>query len=243
MSKKYNSYTVMSDVKSLNFELDGATLNVIADDRENFGIRWTGGKVTATDDGGNVTIKQHKTFFGGRTQFDICIPGFLVPNSYLNGKDVDVNLQGGIHGAITLNLNNAKLYAEHAAFEQIFINGTNIKMGMHELTVKNQLVINAENSEVVIDRSFATFADVKIKNGNIGFVAVNSKKSILGVENGNLHATFIGSANDYAVTAKAVGGTCNCKNSAPENASKEVFAHSVNGNVVLDFTESSAKVK
>lgn len=243
MKEKNFIYSVDSDVNSIELNLKNGNVEIYGNADGKFYLEYPNTKnIFAANDENGIIIHQGNCgfFIKPYQNFKIFVPAHNVPTVKIHGKNVDLYIDGGIYGDLNYSADDGTLFAGDCVFESAEIAGGDLNFHLAGATVKNGLVSQFDKGDLLIENSFLTRAEVRIKRGNAGVVNVNCKDCSFDVYKGNVTASVVGNKDNFNVSLLTKEGTVNMESVRKDDAEGEFQAYVKKGNIVLDFIGENA---
>ena len=239
MKEKNYIYTVETDVNSIELNLTNANLEISeAADGKFYAELPNTKNVFAGSDENGIIIHQGKCGFFIKPQqnIKIFVPAHTVPSLKIYGKNVQLVINKGIYGDLTLSAEDGNAALSDCVFESAQISGGDINVHVAGATVKSGLTVQTDKGDVLAENTFFMRAEVRVKRGNIGIVNVSCKDCAFDTQKGNITANLAGNEDSFNTSLITREGTANRESaSAKEGADGNFHAYTRKGNIVLDF--------
>ncbi|MDE6691601.1 MAG: DUF4097 domain-containing protein [Clostridia bacterium] len=240
MKEKNYIYTVENDVNSIELNLKNANVEICGATDERFYTEYPNAKnIFAANDENGIIIHQGKRglFAKSMQNIKIFVPAHTVPSVKIYGKNVQLNINKGIYGELTLSAEDANATLSDCVFESAEISGGDIDVHVAGATVKSGLIFQSDKGDVLAENTFFKRAEVRVKRGNIGIVNVNCKDCAFDTQKGNITVSLAGSENSFNTSLISHEGTVNRESATSDGADGNFHAYTKKGNIVLDFID------
>ncbi len=201
----------------------------------------TGGANAASDKGTLYISCDRQTRlplpFRHRLTITVSVPEHIVPALSVTSRKGDVKLEGGIYGEIAININSGNASISDTDAEGAEINGDDLDVFISDSTFKRGLFVNARSTEFLAQNTFAGFAVVRSKQGNIGIVGLNTRDCVLETENGNITAKIVGRKEDFNLRITQKSASSPTTEEGERTAKNSFSAYTAKGSVVVDFID------
>lgn len=230
---------VEQEVAAIECEVRDAELAFIASEDEKLSVTFPKAKnVHAGFGGDGLIVKQGKRpLFSGRQKIKIRVPSHLVPSVKINADDSPVTFGDGIYGELSFHSRGGSLAVSGSAFSDLTVSGDGTEVSLQRCTVKENLMVNLTDGNILCEEVFATGIDCHTVGGNIGMAIVEGKESTLETQSGNISATLKGTAESYSTSILAMNGMSNRDGITVDGAERFLRAFTESGNIMLDFTD------
>ena len=238
MKEKNYIYTVDTDVNSIEINVTNATVEICEAADEKFYIEYPNDKnIFAANDENGIIIHQGNFgfFIRPHQNFRIFVPAHTVPSLKIYGKNVELLVNKGIYGDLTLSTEDGSAAFYDCVFESAEISGGTVNVHVAGSTVKSGFISQTDKGDVLAENTFFKRAEVRVKRGNIGIVNVNCKDCAFDTQKGNITANLAGNGDSYNTSLITREGTVNRESAAREGADGNFHAYTKKGNIVLDF--------
>ncbi len=238
MKDKNFLYNVETDVNSIEINVTNATVEICEATDEKFCMEYPNTKnIFAGSNENGIIIHQGKCgfFIKPHQGIKIFAPAHTVPSLKIYGKSVDLIIKNGIYGELNLSAEDGNVSLSGCVLESGEILGGDINLHVCDATVKNDLVLQTDKGEALLENTFLTRAEVRVKRGNIGIVNVSCKDCAFDTQKGNITASLKGNEDEFNTSIVTREGTSNRESSAMLGADGNFHAYTKKGNIVLDF--------
>lgn len=240
MKEKNYIYSVESDVNSIELNLKNANVEICEAADEKFYMEYPNAKnIYAANDESGIILHQGKSGLFSKPQqnIKIYVPAHTVPSVKIYGKNVDVHIDGGIFGELTLSVEDGSANLSDCVFDSAEISGGDFNMHVAGATIKSGLIFQSDKGDVLAENTFLNRAEVRVKRGNIGVVNVSCKDCAFDTQKGNITASLAGNEENFNTSLITHEGTLNRESCANEGADGNFHAYTKRGNIVLDFID------
>ena len=245
MKEKNYIYTVENDVNSIELNLKNASVEICCAEDEKFYTEYPNAKnIYAANDENGIIIHQGKRglFAKSMQNIKIFVPAHTVPSVKIFGKNVQLNVNKGIYGELTLTAEDANANLSDCVFESTEISGGDIDVHVAGATVKSGLIFQSDKGDLLAENTFFKRAEVRVKRGNIGIVNVSCKDCAFDTQKGNITVSLADSENSFNTSLISHEGTVNRESATNDGADGNLRAYTKKGNIVLDFIDGNQVV-
>ncbi|MCD8040656.1 MAG: DUF4097 family beta strand repeat-containing protein [Clostridia bacterium] len=242
--KKLKTYRAKADVIKIDCSVLDAEINFTPTSRPALVIEFSKNlKPHFAEGDGVVTLRQLKKplFQLHPPVVNFLIPECSVPDLTLRMQNGSLTMNGIIFNDVDINGDDIKTEISGCTFENIAVKAKDLDISAEEITVKNLANTVADDGRVEIDKSFCKKTECRMKNGNIGVSCSTCEFTVLDAGNGSVAANMVGNEKDYTINLE--GASVTGKENISESG-KSFRARSATGSVVVDFSppEGEAEV-
>lgn len=237
MGKQNSVFSASGDISEVNINIFGTDVEISA--AQNFVAQYPDGVFSIEEKKGRVTVKRKKRGLSSlaRVKLRLGLPESCLPAVKVNSDKCLLEVNGGIYGDLSIYGESSKIVTNNAAFNIIFVKGSELQCEYSGTTIKNAFICNAKSGDILAKESFFSRIDIDLKNGNIGLWETDFQMSEIKVHDGNIQAMLIGTSEDYKLTLTAKNGTSNLESGG--NGAKSLKCTAVKGNVIVDFNKKN----
>ncbi len=243
MKEKIFSYSVDSDISTIEFDIYDAAVKICASPDGTLKVAFPCARnmhVANAESELYITQTKRPLFSRAKQLISVYVPDYIVPSVRFIGVNYSVEAKKGIYKEFAVNGECAALTLSDSVSESVEIICENVSAHLINATVKGNFFVQAKQGVILAENTFASLAELHLKSGNIGLSGMNCKEGAFETGAGNVTVTLSGAESDYSLSVTAREGTANRESKLIEGAAKSVKAYTEKGNIVLDFSQKES---